>query len=267
MIKNSSIPYLFTPPTFVSLIFDKPQTEFFSGVAQMVDIFASAYVTSLLFYYMVDFLPAINKEKKAKKIIDTKLVSIYLYISQFLAMIEYAAKRAGLLSADESKTLNDLAFRNEIIYCKQTTLKDGIENGTIPYSYNLLTDIDKYRNIILNACRSLSGIPSFSFCDTDVVNIISEIQLLDIMQTIPPVNNITLRPDVESCCMSLNNDYKRFLELKEKLGELISTKWDYKMTEITEDEFQQWQLEQVKTLSEDPRLVEIISEYNCTPKK
>ena len=38
MIKNSSVPYLFTPPSFVSLPFDKPRTEFFLGVAQMVDI-------------------------------------------------------------------------------------------------------------------------------------------------------------------------------------------------------------------------------------
>lgn len=38
MIKNSSVPYLFTPPSFVSLLFDKPRIEFFLGVAQMVDI-------------------------------------------------------------------------------------------------------------------------------------------------------------------------------------------------------------------------------------
>ena len=52
MIKNSSIPYFFDPPAIISLIFDAPKTEFFSGVAQMVDIFASAYVTSLMFYYI-----------------------------------------------------------------------------------------------------------------------------------------------------------------------------------------------------------------------
>ena len=80
MIKNSSIPYLFTPPSFVSLLFDKPRTEFFLGVAQIVDIFASAYVTSLLFYYMVDFLPTVKKEEKAKEIVNTKLVSIVAVI-------------------------------------------------------------------------------------------------------------------------------------------------------------------------------------------
>ena len=89
MIKNSSVPYLFTPPSFVSLLFDKPRIEFFLGVAQMVDIFASAYVTSLLFYYMVDFLPTVKKEEKAKEIVNTKLVSIYLYINQLVYFYHY----------------------------------------------------------------------------------------------------------------------------------------------------------------------------------
>ena len=55
MIKNSKIPYPFDPPAFVSFIFDAPKGEFLSGVMQMVDIFASAYVTSLVFYFMVDY--------------------------------------------------------------------------------------------------------------------------------------------------------------------------------------------------------------------
>lgn len=262
MIKNSSIPYLFTPPPFLSLLFDKPRTEFFLGVAQIVDIFASAYVTSLLFYYMVDFLPTVKKEKKAKEIFNTKLVSIYLYISEFLAMIEYAAKQADLLPTSTTKSLNNLAFRNKIIYCKQITLKNGIENGTISYSYNLLKDCDKYRKIILNACGSLSSIPSFSFCYINVVNIISEIQLLDVLQTLPPVNAATLNPHVDSYCMSLNKDYKRFLALKEKLGELIDVRWDYKMVEITQEEIQKYQQNQAKMLSENTEIVEMLSKYD-----
>ena len=81
MIKNSSIPYFFDPPALIAFLFDAPKSEFFSGVAQMIDIFASAYVTSLLFYYMVDYLPAIKQEEKAKGIISPKSVSLYLYIS------------------------------------------------------------------------------------------------------------------------------------------------------------------------------------------
>ena len=38
MIKNSSIPYFFAPPAIISFIFDVSKSDFFSGMAQMIDI-------------------------------------------------------------------------------------------------------------------------------------------------------------------------------------------------------------------------------------
>ena len=101
--------------------------------------------------------------------------------------------------------------------------------------------------------------PVFSFCDINVVNIISEIQLLDVLQTLPPVNAATLNPQVDSYCLSLNKDYERFLALKEKLGKLIDVRWDYKMVEITQEEILKYQQNQAKMLSENPEIVEMLS--------
>ena len=67
LIKNSSIPYIFEPPAIISYIFDSPKSNFWDNVAQMSNIFTSAYVTSLMFYYMVDNLPVIKQEKKVKE--------------------------------------------------------------------------------------------------------------------------------------------------------------------------------------------------------
>ena len=133
MIKSSSIPYFIEPPTFVSFMFDSPKREFWKGIFQFVDIFASAYVTSLIFYVMVDYIPSKQREKKTKQIVDAKLVSIYLYLSEFLSMIDYSAELANT-----SDNLNEVVFSNEIVNCKRTTIKDGVEQATITYSYNLL---------------------------------------------------------------------------------------------------------------------------------
>ena len=76
MIKNSSVPYLFDPPALIAFIFDMPKGELALGISKIIDIFASAYVTSLLFYYMVDYLPSVKQEKKAKEIVEIKLISL-----------------------------------------------------------------------------------------------------------------------------------------------------------------------------------------------
>ena len=53
MLKNSTIPYFcdfYEPPTIVAIIFNRPTSDFFVGLIEMVNIFASAYVTSLVFF-------------------------------------------------------------------------------------------------------------------------------------------------------------------------------------------------------------------------
>lgn len=256
MIKSSSIPYFIEPPAFVSFIFDAPKSEFWKGVFQFVDIFASAYVTSLIFYVMVDYIPSKQREKKTKQIVDAKLVSIYLYLSEFLSMIDYSAELANT-----SDNLNEVVFSNEIVNCKRTTIKDGVEQATITYSYNLLKDCNKYKNLILDSARSLSGVLSFSYCDSEIIDVVSEIQLIDLFQSIPPANEFYLTAkNIAPTCMSTNEDCKKLKHLKDKLGKHISVRLDYQYHSISEDELAQSMDEQVKTLMENPEIVKLLIE-------
>ena len=256
MIKSSSIPYFIEPPTFISFIFDSPKSEFWKGVFQFVDIFASAYVTSLIFYVMVDYIPSKRREEKTKQIVDAKLVSIYLYLSEFLSMIDYSAELANT-----SDNLNEVVFSNEIVNCKRTTIKDGTEQSTITYSYNLLKDCNKYKNLILDSARSLSGVLSFSYCDSEIIDVVSEIQLIDLFQSIPPANEFYLTAkNIAPTCMSTNEDCKKLKSLKDKLGKHISVRLDYQYHSISEDELAQSMDEQVKTLMENPEIVKLLIE-------
>lgn len=256
MIKSSSIPYFIEPPAFVSFIFDAPKSEFWKGVFQFVDIFASAYVTSLIFYVMVDYIPSKRREEKTKQIVDAKLVSIYLYLSEFLSMIDYSAELANT-----SDNLNEVVFSNEIVNCKRTTIKDGTEQSTITYSYNLLKDCNKYKNLILDSARSLSGVLSFSYCDSEIIDVVSEIQLIDLFQSIPPANEFYLTAkNIAPTCMSTNEDCKKLKSLKDKLGKHISVRLDYQYHSISEDELAQSMDEQVKTLMENPEIVKLLIE-------
>ena len=256
MIKSSSIPYFIEPPAFVSFIFDSPKSEFWKGIFQFVDIFASAYVTSLIFYVMVDYIPSKRREKKTKQIVDAKLASIYLYLSEFLSMIDYSAELANT-----SDNLNEVVFSNEIVYCKRTTIKDGVEQATITYSYNLLKDCNKYKNLILDSARSLSGVLSFSYCDSEIIDVISEIQLIDLFQIIPPANEYYLNTqNIAPACIGTNEDCKKLKSLKDKLGKHISVRLDYQYHSISEDELAQSMDEQLKTLMENPEIVKLLIE-------
>lgn len=258
MIKNSSIPYLFEPPAIISFIFDKPQSEFFSGIAQMVDIFSSAYVTSLLFYYMVDFLPAVKQEAKAKEVISPKLVSLYLYISELLAMIEFSAKNEKILKIEKIEDMDNLHIQDREVLCKRQSFKNSEENGTAPHSYNLLKDSDKYRTLILDICNQVSSIPSFSYCDTEIINIISEIQLSELLRMLPHPNDFLLKLNLDITHMGLGNGYQKLSSLNEALGCYVNPRLGCKMIEITPEEIQSWRQTQADALKQHPEIAKIL---------
>ena len=261
MIKNSKIPYPFDPPAFVSFVFDSPKGEFFSGVMQMVDIFASAYVTSLVFYFMVDYIPALKEEKKAKEIITPKLVNLYLYISELLAMIEFAARKEKIFQTGNIDDMDKLHIKDKIIICKQKTFNNEVESGTSPYSYNLLKDCDKFRSLIINTCSEISCTPSFSYCDKQVIHIISEIQLSELLRMLPKPNDFLLKFDfADISYIGLGKGYEQLVSIYEKLADFVDTRHAYQMVDISNDEIDEWQKDQAESLQKHPELAQVLIE-------
>lgn len=252
MIKNSSIPYPFNPPLIIQYVFNAPTSDFFSNVAGMVDIFTSAYVTSLLFYIIVDYIPAIKQEKNATEIITSKLVDIYLYMSEIIAMIEYSAKRQGIEFADNYSKLDGLQFKDIPIFCKEKTYKNGLENGISPYSYNLPKDCLKFNSLILNSCRDISDVASFSYCDPSIIHIISRIQLSDLLRIIGTLNECETQSDQQVFHPELGKGYKDFLEAHSSLESKIDTKFSYTMVDMSDDETRKWIMDSAKFFSENP---------------
>lgn len=259
MIKNSSIPYPFNVPSIIQRIFNAPTSEFFSGVADMVDIFTSAYVTSLLFYYIVDYRHAIKEEYKAKDIIAPKLVNLYLYLSELLAMVEYSCKRQGLWQGENNKEMDDLQFEDSTIFCKRKTINNKTESGTGAHLYNLRKDSDKYRRLILDTCKDITGTPSFSYCDPDLVHIISEIQLSELLRLIPHPNDPFFQCNIAVSHIGLADGYNVLLEIKKKLEPFVNRKLECTMIDISDKELEKWLTQNAQILSNHPEIAKLLS--------
>lgn len=259
MVKNSSIPYPFNPPLIIQYIFNAPTSEFFSSFAEMVDIFTSAYVTSLLFYFIVDYIPTTKQEETAKKIIAPKLISLYLYISKLTAMIDYSAQQQGLKIEEDSKQLDNLQFEDIPVYCKEKSLVNGAERGSTPSSYNLLRDCNKYRNLILTICQNISVTPSFPYCDEEIINIISQIQLSEFLSALPTPEDITQKVRMPFSYFNLGKNYTAFVKLKENLSSFIDTRHEYLMCDISEEEILKWQEDCAKIFAKNPEIAKLVA--------
>lgn len=259
MIKNSSIPYPFSPPLIIQYIFNAPTSEFFSNFAEMVDIFTSAYVTSLLFYIIVDYIPAVKQEETAQKIIAPQLVNIYHYMSEIIAMIEYSANRQEIIVTDDYSPLDNLQFKNGSIFCKKITYKDEIENGTTPFSYILSKDCVKFRTLILDVCRDITGTSSFSYCDSQIIHIISTIQLSEFLRIIEIVDEWRLQSERHVSYDGLGNGYKDFLQIHKSLEPIVNTKLQCTMIDMSDEETEKWIVDSAKFFQENPDIAELLT--------
>lgn len=261
-VKNSSIPYLCVLPAFIEFIFDAPKSDFFSGIAQIADIFASAYVTSLMFYYMVEFLPAIKREEKATEILSSKLVDLYSYISELLAMIEYSAKQENLLQTGNIADMDGLNFCSKDVRCNRRTFRNEKETGVEPHSYNLLKDCNKYKTLILDTCHEISCTPDFSYCDTEIIHIISEIQLSELLLRLPKPDYFMLQLDcVEMHIMKWGKNYQYLKNVYNKLSSFVDPRLAYQMIDISQQEIDIRNKRRAEVLKQRPELSNI-KKYN-----
>ena len=123
---------------------------------------------------------------------------------------------------------------------------------------NLLKDCDKYRTLILDICNQISSIPSFSYCDTKIINIISEIQLSEILRILPHPNDFLLKLNLDITHLEFGNEYQKLSSLKKTLGYYVNPRLDCKMIEITPEEIQNWKQTQADALKQNPEIAKIL---------
>lgn len=258
ILKNSSIPYLFKMPAFITMIFNEPQNQFWIELAKVIDIFTAAYVTSLLFYLIIEYLPADKKRKQAREIIKPHLENIYLYMSELVAIMEYVITKDFLNNSEDFYNSDKIKIESEEIYCHRICYEEGIEIENCGCTYNVLKDCDKFRRLILDKCQLISSIPVFSYADAEVIQIISEIQLSDLLKLLPRDNPFSYLGE-NIVYHGIGQAFLNFKNMSNRIKKITGNKCSYKLLEITSEELKTYQRNFVEALEQYLELQKILS--------
>jgi hypothetical protein len=259
IIKNSSVPYLFTPPYIISLIFDVPTRGPFSSLIPIVDIFTTSYVISLIFYVFIEYIPTVKREHSALIIVAPQLLSLHLYMSELLEMIRYSANISIPLNHEKKKAIDALDFGKNNVTCNKITIIDGIAGKPAITTYCLLKDCDLYRNLILETCKKICEVPSFFYCNKELQNVLSEIQISHLLNQIPkqtdPLYNLS---NIQFTNSNFGDGFELLQELKVKIGKFAPKKIEYSMSDATQDEINNWKQKNIKFIHEYPEVLEVV---------
>ncbi len=260
IVKNSSIPYIGTPCLWWAWIFNQPQNEFAIEVMNLMELFAVAYSTSLIFYYMTSFRPTVQQEKESTELISKKLVSLHLYLSELIAMIAYSAEMSGLEYNSDISKLDSLSFFNELIFCKKITISNGVESKAVAYNYNLVEKGILYKSNILQSCNAVMSTPCFVACDNKLKGIISSLLLSDALRILPEVDEFFVEKRINIERMGFGQGYQELCDIKKEIEPYVAKKIDVKFIGITEAEIEKWRDDSLATLQEHPEIVQLINQ-------
>ena len=231
MIKNSEIPCWFCSSWFVDVLFIKPTTQPFLGIAEWLDLFSSAYITSLLFYLIVEYIPEIKKKDETAQIVRRILNFICERLNQLIQIFQ-VLQNENFEKSDQTELYGQGVAMYSLVkkdfYVKCLQYKNVIQKGNIKREFP-----DRAKSI-LEKCKLLNSLTAFSTMDQDIINAITTIQLS------PFLDDLSLIDENSSLfCVLLYKD--TIEELKKALSDLakkvdydysknlfeISTKYEY----------------------------------------
>lgn len=258
ILKNSSIPYLFKMPALITMIFNKPQNQFWIELAKVIDIFTTTYVTSLLFYLIIEYIPADKKRKQAREIIKPHLEDIYLYMSELIAIIEFVITKDFADDFESDYTSDKIRIEPEEIYCHRVCYEAGKEIQNCACAYNVLKDCDKFRQLILGKCQIINTTQVLRYADDEVIRIVSEIQLSDLLKILPEDTPFSYL-EKNIVYHGIGQAFSDFKNISNRLKKITETKCFYKLLNITSEEMKSYQQNFVEALKKYPELQKILS--------
>lgn len=262
MVKNSLVPYYANVPEIIRIIFDKPKDNGNIALSELVDKFTSAYATSFIFYYIVNYKLEMARAKQVAKIIEPTLVSIYLYMSNIIAAVEFSSKIIGKSKEESMELLDKLNFNNDIVYCKNKSYINEKENGCIIYEYKLLNECNLHKSLIIKLCDELSILPSFLYCDNNIVDLISKIKISELLKSFPSGNMYNSDIYIEYRILNLGEKYHKFLNIHRDLANVVHTRYSCKFFAASSQEIADYCSYQEKIACEHPELLLVSNPLN-----
>jgi len=165
LIKNSKILMSVNLGIFGEILFRRPSGNRWIGVPELVDIFTGAYATSLLFYFLVEYVPSENKRIAAMTSLYPEIKNLNGYLSYFIDMLETSQQKAGV------ENLDKLIITDETVYIKVDTVFRNRTSNT-EQTYNLNRDTKNYAKLILKSSRRIAEAPLSNYCDGEFLAVI-----------------------------------------------------------------------------------------------
>lgn len=244
IVKFSEMPYIKFTPDIIEKIFEKPnQGTVWYEVCRLLENLSLAYVASIIFYIIIDYIPKQKMEIKAFNIIKSDLVSLYLYMSEIISSLNTALvlnKDIKDITLDDVKKLDEFKLRNEPVYYFTTSFINGENKGTGHGYFNYYIDTPKYTKLINDKLDKIKKMPCAINVEFKLLEVLSAIESNHFINQVLEFKNESLSNDICIVRMNFGKNYYDFIQSYIELDLFPFDKHTYHKIPMSESETKEY---------------------------
>jgi len=200
------------------------------------------YMAAFVFFILIEYIPKRISSKKAFLIWKSKLVTIYMYMSNIISplkMIVDIQKKDSEISLQELAEICNYTPAYEKIYYSSTIhLSNKGNNGVTKEIFRFHKDLSDLSETIKNKIEDIIKLPSTPNIDIELVEIISAIYSSEFLQTCSSFREYK-RNGQNYPIHKFDKNFYDFIKLHERLGKFDFIKCSYTYKRLTEEEIVQ----------------------------
>lgn len=258
--KFSSAPLLFERMTF----FLRPQEETMSfELFRIMESLSLAYIASLIFYLVVDYIPKKKAEEKAFELLKPHLVSLFMWMDEINSYFKCVMDVTDFstVSQEKIREIDDFYFTNKSKFFVETTYKNSISNRSDMAVFHGAKEIRDSGKLILKVYEDMDAIPAIMLkVSSELVTLLSKIRSSGFLQKI--VRVFEDKEEVVSRYWNFYRDLAEFSSLELQLAKYNFDKITVEYKEATQKEIKEWIEMQIKMRKEHPEIEEYLKMIN-----
>lgn len=264
--KFSSAPLLFKWMVF----FLRPQEETMAfELFRIMESLSLAYIASLIFYLVVDFVPKKKAEEKAFELLKPHLVSLFMWMNEINSYFKCVMNVTDFSTVSQEKIeeINNFYFTNQSKFFVETSYRNSISNRSDMAVFNGAKEIRNNGKSILKVYKDMDAISATVVqASSELIELLSKIRSSGFLNQI--IQNFKDKEEnlngEEIICRYWNfyRDLAEFSSLEMQLAQYDFDKITVEYREATKKEIVEWIELQFKMRKEHPEIEEYLKMIN-----
>lgn len=254
IVKFSGAPLIFE---FWGWVFLRPKDNTLQyEILRVFENLSLAYMASLIFYIVVNYIPEFKSYKKTIKIVTPYLQSLYMYTNKINAYFKYSFCLTTVenLSKEKIKEIDDFAFPQNAELLMVSSLRNGIKDGSHVEVFNAKNEIIHCGKMISEAFENFDAVFVGNKAPESLITLINEMRssgfVEKLLKVIPSSCKITFdgieNAEVRECYLDFYKDWVEFVRLEEKLKNYNFLKLGVQFRKATQEEVSRFTSKQLE---------------------